>query len=160
MLQPMPPQDEGPKWLRHTLLYPMENCAIKASVSGVLGGGMGLLFGLVFSTSPSDLSHIPMPGPDGKYPPPAPFQWRRHFRDMGKGALWYGRSFAVVGLLFAGAECVVEKARGKSDIWNGLGGGCVAGAMLSYKGGPAAMMVGCTGFAAFSLVIDLVMDHH
>lgn len=154
------PDDGVPKWLRPTLLHPMENCAVKATLSGVLGGGMGLMFGLVFSTSPTDLSHIPVPGPDGKYGPPPPFPWRKHFREMGKGAVWYGRSFAVVGLLFAGSECVIEKARGKSDIWNGLAGGCAAGAMLAYKGGFTGMVVGCSGFAAFSLVIDLVMDHH
>lgn len=139
---------------------------------------MGLVFGLVFSTSPTDLSHIPVPGPDGKYGPTPPFQWKKHFREMGKGAVWYGRSFAVVGLLFAGSECVIEKARGKSDVWNGIVGGCaagmsarslarhctthtsVAGAMLAYKGGVSGMTVGCTGFAAFSTVIDMVMDHN
>lgn len=120
---------------------------------------MGLLFGLVFSTSPSDLSHIPVPGPDGKYGPTPAFDWRRHFRDMGRGAVWYGRSFAVVGLLFAGSECVVEKARGRTDVYNGLVGGCAAGAMMSYKGGALGMLVGCTGFAAFSLVIELITGH-
>lgn len=71
----------------------------------------------------------------------------------------YGKSFAVVGFLFAGSECVIEKARGRTDIWNGLAGGCAAGAMLAYKGGPMAMGMGCAGFAAFSLVIDMLMGH-
>ncbi len=148
-MQP-PLNDDGvPSWMRNTLMYPLENCAVKvrpslarhrpscplthctqATMSGVMGGAMGFVFGLVFSTSPSDLSHIPVPGPDGKYGPAPPFQWKKHFRDMGKGAVWYGRSFAVVGLLFAGSECVIEKARGKSDIWNGIAGGCAAGTPL------------------------------
>ena len=106
-----------------------------------------------------DLSHIPVPGPDGKYPPPQAFQWKKHFKEVGRGALWYGKSFGTVGFLFAGSECLIEKARGRTDIWNGLGGGCLSGAALSYKGGAVAMAVGCGGFAAFSLVIDSIMGH-
>ena len=71
----------------------------------------------------------------------------------------YGKSFGVVGTLFAGSECVVEKARARSDIYNGLGGGCISGAALAYKGGPQSMLMGCAGFAAFSLVIDSIMGH-
>jgi import inner membrane translocase subunit TIM22 len=162
----------------------MDNCAVKSLVSGVLGAGMGLLFGGLFAPS-ADLSHIPVPRADGTYAPAAPFSWRRHFREVGRNAVWYSRSFGSVGLLFAGCECVIEKARGKSDLLNGLSGGCVTGAMLSYKGeskykpalslllfawlcfslvfsfpgGPTAMVVGCGGFAAFSLVIDSLLGH-
>jgi import inner membrane translocase subunit TIM22 len=37
--------------------------------------------------------------------------------------------------------------------------GCITGAALQAKQGPQAAMIGCGGFAAFSLVIDSVMGH-
>ena len=55
--------------------------------------------------------------------------------------------------MFAGSECIIEKMRGRTDIWNNVGGGCLAGAVMANKGGPYAMLLGCSGFAAFSLVI-------
>ena len=45
---------------------------------------------------------------------------------------WKG--FAATGALFVASECAVEKARGKSDIYNAVVGGCVAGAALSAGG--------------------------
>lgn len=140
------------------LMAPMENCVTKSIVSGVLGGAMGAMFGILFSGS-GDLSHIPVPDKDGNYAPTQKYSWRKHAKDTWKSAKWYGKSFGVVGTIFAGSECVIEKARGRSDIYNGLGGGCFSGAALAYKGGPHSMVMGCAGFAAFSLVIDSVMGH-
>jgi import inner membrane translocase subunit TIM22 len=77
---------------------------------------------------------------------------------VGKSSLWYGKSFGVVGFLFAGSECLLEKGRGRTDIWNNVGGGCMAGAVMAHKGGPSAMIIGCSGFAAFSLVIGKALD--
>jgi import inner membrane translocase subunit TIM22 len=140
-------------------MQPMDNCAVKSVVSGVLGGGMGLMFGMLFAGS-GDLSHIPVPDSvTGKYPPTPKFQWGKHFKEVGRSSLWYARSFGVVGFLFAGSECVIEKTRGKTDLWNNVGGGCMAGAVMAHKGGPSAMLIGCAGFSAFSLVIDSVMGH-
>ncbi len=146
--------------MQRLMMAPLDNCAIKAAVSGILGGGMGLMFGTLFSSTPGDLSHIPVPDPvTGKYPPTPKFQWGKHFREVGKSSLWYGKSFMIVGFLFAGSECLLEKSRGKTDIWNNVGGGCMAGAIMANKGGPSAMLIGCAGFAAFSLVIDSVLGH-
>ena len=88
----------------------------------------------------------------------------------------------VMGAIFSGAECVVEKVRGsvhlvififgqwvlkanamrvspsqaraKHDIYNSIAAGCVTGGAISASGGPQAACVGCVGFAAFSAVID------
>jgi len=38
--------------------------------------------------------------------------------------------------LFAGTECIVEKARGKHDVWNQVLGGCATGAAMQAKSGP------------------------
>jgi len=45
-------------------------------------------------------------------------------------------------------------------MYNSLLGGCAAGAVLGVKGGRQGMIVGCTGFAAFSAVIDAVTGRH
>jgi hypothetical protein len=34
--------NDTPKFMRQTLLHPMENCAVKCTVSGVMGGVMGM----------------------------------------------------------------------------------------------------------------------
>lgn len=65
-----------------------------------------------------------------------------------------------MGALFAGSECVVEKARAKHDIYNSVYAGCATGALLAHSGGPKAMGVGCATFAAFSAAIDKFMAHN
>merc|ERR1711916_122209 len=104
MLPPQLPKDSprppGLIWYEKVLMNPMDNCGVKSVFSGIAGGGMGLMFGMLFSSTPGDLSHIPVPGPDGKYPPPQPFQWKKHFREVGKSAVWYGKSFGTVGFFF------------------------------------------------------------
>ena len=64
-----------------------------------------------------------------------------------------------MGAMFAGSECVIEKMRAKHDIYNSVGAGCFAGAVLASSGGPKAMCAGCATFAAFSAFIDRIMDH-
>ena len=145
-------------YVQHQLLYPFENCGFKTIISGVLGAGMGGLFGVLFSSNPGDLSHIPVPDAQGKYPAAPKFNWKQHAQQTWKGAKFYGKSFGMVGAIFAGSECVVEKARGKTDVWNGVLGGCATGAGLAYKGGASAMVLGCAGFSAFSLVIDTIFE--
>ena len=62
--------------------------------------------------------------------------------------------------MFGGSECLVEKYRGKHDVWNSVASGCITGAALQAKSGPSAAAMGCGGFAAFSLVIDSFMGHY
>jgi import inner membrane translocase subunit TIM22 len=69
------------------------------------------------------------------------------------------RGFALAGGVFVACECVIEKKRGKSDIFNPVLGGCAAGAALSARAGPQAMALGCVGFSAFSTIIELVMNN-
>ena len=92
-----------------------------------------------------------------------------------------------MGALFAGSECVIEKARAKHDMynsiyagtsfeWNPLNGtvvvllmlisalksplvpGCFAGGALAHSAGPKGMCVGCVSFAAFSYMIDRFLE--
>lgn len=48
--------------------------------------------------------------------------------------------------------------RAKHDIVNAGAAGCITGAALAVRGGPQAMALGCTGFAAFSVAIEAYME--
>ncbi|CAE7816340.1 Timm22 [Symbiodinium sp. KB8] len=128
----------------HTLpqdpMWWMETCPAKTGISFIVGGGLGLVTGIVLGG------------------------WQSYLYEtgemMGSKSVSWMKNFAKVGGIFSAVECVVEKSRGKHDIQNSVISGCIAGAALSYKNGAAAMAAGCGGFAAFSVVIDLVMAPH
>ena len=98
----------------------------------------------------------------GKEIPIAPIkeQARAALRQTGEKSLYWCRNFAFITGVFSGSECVVEKIRGRSDVWNATVSGCVTGAAMQAKAGPQSALGGCLGFAAFSLVIDQVMGTH
>nr|XP_043635032.1 mitochondrial import inner membrane translocase subunit TIM22-4-like [Erigeron canadensis] len=81
-------------------------------------------------------------------------------RQMGARGWGHCKMFAVMGIVFSAAECVVEKARAKHDITNTVAAGCVTGAVTSARGGPQAACVGCAGFAAFSVALEKLLDRH
>ena len=81
-------------------------------------------------------------------------------RATGDKSVYWCKQFAFITGVFTGSECVVEKYRGKHDVWNQVVSGCVAGAAIQAKNGPMASATGCAGFAAFSLVIEQIMGEH
>jgi import inner membrane translocase subunit TIM22 len=121
---------------------------------------MGLLMG-VFLGAMSDTTP-PVTVIGGKDVPQAPFreQMRVVMRATGEKSLYWCKNFAFITGVFGGSECLVEKYRGKHDVWNSVASGCITGAALQAKQGPQAMAVGCGGFAAFSLAIDSVMGNY
>ena len=136
------------------------SCGGKAAI-GVFGGGlMGLLMG-VFLGAMSD-STPPVQIIAGKEVPQAPLreQIKVTFRATAEKSLYWCRNFAFITGVFGGSECLVEKFRGKHDVWNSVASGCITGAALQAKSGPQAAAIGCGGFAAFSLVIDSFMGHY
>jgi mitochondrial import inner membrane translocase subunit TIM22 len=136
------------------------SCGGKAAI-GVFGGGvMGLLMG-VFLGALSDATP-PIQVIAGKDVPQAPLkeQMRVTMRATWEKSLYWCRSFAFITGVFGGSECLVEKYRGKHDMWNPVASGCITGAAMQAKSGPQAAAVGCAGFAAFSIVIDSFMGHY
>lgn len=120
----------------------MESCVTKAIISGGVGFGLGLALG-TFSTS-MEMSSAP----------DKTTTFRDAFKGMASRSYSLGKNFGMVGLVFSGVECGIEKYRAKHDIVNGTSAGCITGAAFALKGGPKAMLLGCAGFAAFSAAID------
>ena len=137
-----------------------ESCGSKAAI-GVIGGGvMGLLMG-VFMGALTDMTP-PVTIIEGKEVPQAPLkeQMRTTLRATADKSMYWCRQFAFITGVFGGSECLVEKYRGKHDVWNAVVSGCITGAAMQAKQGPQASAIGCGGFAAFSLVIDSIMGTH
>lgn len=68
-----------------------------------------------------------------------------------------GKNFAIVGGVYSTVECFMEQARGRKDTKNAVFAGAATGALLAARAGPKAVVVGAGGFAAFSVVIELLM---
>lgn len=136
------------------------SCGGKAAIGLFAGGAMGLLMG-VFLGAMSDATP-PVTVIAGKDVPQAPLreQIKVTMRATAEKSKYWCRQFAFITGVFGGTDCLVEKFRGKHDMWNSVASGCITGAALQAKQGPQAAAVGCGGFAAFSLVIDKVMGTH
>lgn len=150
----------GPAELVPDFSWLTNSCGGKAAI-GVFGGGvMGLLMG-VFLGAMSDATP-PVQVIGGKDVPQAPMreQLRVTMRATADKSLYWARNFAFITGVFGGSECLVEKYRGKHDIWNSVASGCITGAAMQAKQGPQAAAFGCGGFAAFSLVIDSFMHNY
>jgi len=61
-------------------------------------------------------------------------QIKHSAKQMGSRSLAMAKSFALIGAMFSGSECVVESYRGKKDAYNGIAAGCIAGGALAVKG--------------------------
>lgn len=127
------------------------NCAVRSVTSGIMGGGLGLFMGLFLGALDNPIMQDQMTGRQ---------QFIYTARQMGSRSWSSCKAFAVMGLVFSAAECVVEKARAKHDITNTVVAGCVTGGAISAKAGPQAACMGCAGFAAFSVVIEKFLERH
>jgi import inner membrane translocase subunit TIM22 len=45
----------------------------------------------------------------------------------------YGLTYAIIGGTYAATESAMESLRHKKDLWNGVTGGCAAGAALGLR---------------------------
>ncbi|KAI1824760.1 Tim17/Tim22/Tim23/Pmp24 family-domain-containing protein [Xylaria intraflava] len=139
----------------------MESCFGKSAISGVMGFGMGGLFGMFMASMAYD-TPFNHPGAAGVARQPiAELPMREQlkvgFKDMGARSFSTAKNFGKVGLLFSGIECGIEGFRAKNDLVNGAASGCLTGGILARSGGPTAVAGGCAAFAAFSTAIDMWM---
>ncbi|KAG6549744.1 hypothetical protein Mapa_008724 [Marchantia paleacea] len=78
------------------------NCAVRTVLSGVMGGGMGILMGGLFGALEVPLHTETMTTKQ---------QILYQARAMGSKSKSMAKAFAVMGAIFSGVECVVEKER-------------------------------------------------
>jgi import inner membrane translocase subunit TIM22 len=127
------------------------NCAVRTLVSGVMGGGMGIFMGALFGALETPVNQDTM-------------TTRQNLmysaRTMSSKSFQMAKTFAIMGAIFSGAECMIEKARARHDVTNTALAGCVTGGALSARAGPQAACLGCAGFSAFSVVIEKVLERH
>ncbi|KAK3196015.1 Mitochondrial import inner membrane translocase subunit tim22 [Lecanicillium sp. MT-2017a] len=140
----------------------MESCLGKSVMSGVMGFGMGGLFGMFMASMSYDTPYGSpmMTGASGQTPItslPLKQQLKVGFKDMGTRSYSMAKNFGKVGALFSGIECGIEGLRAKNDLANGVAAGCLTGGILAKNAGPTAMAGGCAAFAAFSAAIDAYM---
>jgi len=136
----------------------MNNCFIKAGISGAMGGVAGLAFG-IFSASLDNAGA----GPMGDMSPvqqdkPTRVVLKEMLVNMRDKSSSYAKGFAQFGALYAFNECVIEKFRAKHDKVNPALAGCATGAMMAYGAGPQAMCFGCLSVGAFSVAIEHFLD--
>mmetsp|Transcript_21091 Transcript_21091/g.54072 ORF Transcript_21091/g.54072 Transcript_21091/m.54072 type:complete len:190 (-) Transcript_21091:1957-2526(-) len=138
----------------------MNNCATRSVMSTVLGGGMGVVFGLFMGSMRESMD--PNAGMVAADMATKKIPLRQvlmdTFKQMGRSSASYAKTFAYMGALYAGSECAVEQIRAKRDHKNTLYAGCFTGGAMAYGGGPQAMCLGCATFAAFSVMIDRFME--
>ena len=160
------PQSAGPARIqgRQELMMQRvsESCIFKSCMSYVIGGALGAFMGLFSSSIAPHHTHQ--------------MTTRETLRDMGSTIKSNAKGFAFIGFVFAGressihlsksltvsisgTECIIETHRGKSDVMNQVYSGAVTGGVLGLRAGPQAAMIGATGFAAFSVVIDYFLHN-
>ncbi|CAI6096402.1 hypothetical protein V2G26_003267 [Clonostachys chloroleuca] len=136
----------------------MESCFGKSVMSGVMGFGMGGIFGMFMASMAYD---TPYGAPGSPQTPvtslPLRQQLKIGFKDMGTRSWSTARNFGKIGALFSGIECGIEGIRAKNDLANGVAAGCLTGGILAKNAGPQAIAGGCVAFAAFSAAIDAYM---
>lgn len=154
--QPGGPQDPGVKAVQAA----MESCVGKSVMSGVMGFGMGGLFGMFMASMSYDTPfHTAVPGaqPTPISSLPLKQQLKIGFKDMGTKSFSMAKNFGKVGALYSGIECGIEGLRAKNDTTNAVAAGCVTGGVLAKNAGPQAAVGGCLAFAAFSAAIEVYM---
>ncbi|EEB06597.1 TIM22 inner membrane protein import complex subunit Tim22 [Schizosaccharomyces japonicus yFS275] len=128
-----------------------ESCVFKSAMSGVMGFGLGGIFGLFMSSLDIQSTSHEI------YQKAFKEQIRIQFKDMTRRSISTGKNFGLVGLVYSGAECCFESYRAKTDMYNAIGAGFVTGGALAMRAGPKAAFTGGLGFAAFSFVIEKYM---
>lgn len=83
-------------------------------------------------------------------------------------SVYFSKQFMLIGGMFAGIECNLERTRAKTDVYNTVAAGAITGGALSAWAAkamsPSVLMKhtvkGSASFAAFTLVIELFLNRY
>ncbi|GFY67295.1 mitochondrial import inner membrane translocase subunit Tim22 [Trichonephila inaurata madagascariensis] len=123
-----------------------ESCVVKTAFSIVGGFGMGVFMGLISASMDPNAGIAPEKQ-----------TVRLILNDFKTRTMSYGKNFAVIGAMFAIAECNIEGYRGKSDWKNSVMAGGVTGGLLGARAGVKSCLFASLGFATFSALVDLYL---
>jgi len=127
----------------------MDSCILRFFMSGLAGGAMGAVMGLVFGSFSLEMT------PGEELIKRSMWETAKiHGKDALARAGSYAKGFAAFGAVYSTSECAIEKFRAKHDIYNSGYAGCFTGGILAVKSGPAAMAGGCAMCGAFSMAIE------
>eukprot|EP01090_Pellita_catalonica_P008024 TRINITY_DN1866_c0_g3_i1.p1 TRINITY_DN1866_c0_g3~~TRINITY_DN1866_c0_g3_i1.p1 ORF type:complete len:220 (-),score=42.76 TRINITY_DN1866_c0_g3_i1:159-731(-) len=140
-----------------------DSCTFTGVQSFIGGGVLGFGFGVFFSIlGQGTYSHYQAELEAQKRG--IKLNWRQQMLDGAKSSIRSGKTMAKTFAVFAGIysvnECLVAKYRGRVDLLSPLYAGCFSGAVITARSGLLPMAIGCSGFAAFSFVIDYIMIGH
>lgn len=124
-----------------------ESCTFKSAVSCAAGFAFGAAFGLFTAGIDPNITGTETP------------TVKLVLKEMKLRTVSYSKNFALVGLMFAGTECMVETYRGKTELINGTLSGGIVGGVLGLRAGVKAGLIGAVGFAIFSTAIDYYLRH-
>jgi hypothetical protein len=108
--------------------------------------------------------HLPaLNGPGAlpiSFPEPPTMSLRQAFvtglREMVVRGWASGKSFGIVGGIYTVVDCNLEKLRGVKDFKSAVASGFITGAVIAAPAGVSAAIIGGSGFALFSALIEMV----
>lgn len=128
-------------------------CSITGAMAAASGGALGFVFGfgsqIIRGVSP--LVKNAAATATSSAPPAMTTRLAAALADGRTSAA----SFAAFGGIYSAAACAVSRARDvDADPLNGAIAGCITGAALGWKSGPAGMAQSCAMLGGFSYFID------
>uniref|UniRef100_K3X8V0 Mitochondrial import inner membrane translocase subunit TIM22 n=1 Tax=Globisporangium ultimum (strain ATCC 200006 / CBS 805.95 / DAOM BR144) TaxID=431595 RepID=K3X8V0_GLOUD len=140
-----------------------EECWKKSVLATVMGASMGVGLGTFLGTFEG--AHGELVGKNMREQLYNGF--RKSFIAGYERSLYFGKEFAMVGCIFAGIECIVERERAVHDMYNtviaGAASGGALGAWAARQSGPQLLLKntakGAAGFAAMAVVFEKAIEH-
>ncbi|KAF0701650.1 Aste57867_7931 [Aphanomyces stellatus] len=139
-----------------------ESCVKQAMVSSVMGASMGVGLGVFLGTFEG--AHGELVGNNMREQLYHGF--RKSFIAGYDRSIYFSKQFVVVGAIYSGIECTIERERAVHDVYNTLLAGAASGGILggwAARQMPAKLLIhntakGAATFAAFAAVMEFCLE--